>query len=233
MPVEIETVTIFRNWVELAASLKTDSERGKLYHAVCEYSLYGKEPELEGLLLTCFKLIQPVINKSNKRKIAQQKSLQMRLQNSLQNNPQNKPDSTLQNDSQNDIARARKEKDKDKGKDKGIDKEKDKGKDKKTVPSGTEKETPVSFVDFLPDHLQNSLFCEKWKEWETYRRSKRKPISQSAFRQMKKLLDKMTPDEATAAINTSIANDWQGLFPPKKTAQHPCRQPAGKDYSGV
>lgn len=220
---DIETVTIFRTWVEIAAALKTDAERGKLYHAICKYSLYGKEPQLDGILNTYFTIMRPSIDKSNKRKIAQQKSLQMRLQNSLQNDLQTNSlvnrQVDLQTNLQNDSSRAHKT---------GT------GTDKKTVSTETEKETPVSFAVHLPDHLTNSLFEAKWKEWEAYRRSKRKPISQFAFRQMKKQLASMTQEEAIEAINTSIANDWQGLFPPKNRPNHPMNgQPVKKDYSGV
>lgn len=80
-----ETVTIFRTWVEIAEALKTDAERGRLYHAICRYSLYGEPPKLEGLLGTFFTLMQPSIDKSNRRKDAQSKSVQRRLQNNLQN----------------------------------------------------------------------------------------------------------------------------------------------------
>ena len=69
---DVQTVTIFRSWVELAAILDTDEERGKFYHAVCEYSLYGKIPELDSKLNAFFTIMRPSIDKSNKRKIAQQ-----------------------------------------------------------------------------------------------------------------------------------------------------------------
>lgn len=223
MPVEIETVTIFRTWVEIAAALPSNAERGKLYHAVCEYSLYGKEPQLTGILNTYFTLMRPSIDKSNKRKIAQQKSLQIRLQNGSQNtqrnNPQNAPDLIPQNDLQSDIARAHKT---------GTD-------IKKTVTTVTAKETGVSFVDQLPEHLQTETFKKKWKEWEKYRRStRRKAISQDAFTRQLKDLQTWTEEVATAAIEYSISSDYQRLVAPKnKPAQRPFGQAARKDYSGV
>lgn len=218
MPIEIETVTIFRTWVEIAASLKSDAERGKLYHAVCEYSLYGKEPQLTGILNTFFTLMRPSIDKSNKRKIAQQKGLQMRLQNSSQNTAQNAPDLIPQNDLQSDITRAHKT---------GTDIE-------KTITNVIAKETSVSFVDQLPEHLQTETFRKKWKEWEKYRRStRRKAISQEAFSRQLKDLQTWTEEVATAAIEYSISSDYQRLVAPNKPAQRPFGPSARKDYSGV
>ena len=82
---DYETVTIFRTWVEIAEALKTDAERGRLYHAICRYSLYGEPPKLEGLLGTYFTLMQPSIDKSNKRRTAQRKGAQKQPQPGSQN----------------------------------------------------------------------------------------------------------------------------------------------------
>ena len=214
----IQTVTIFRTWVEIAAALKTDAERGKLYHAICEYALYGKEPELDGALAAFFTLMRPTIDKSNKRKAAQQKGVQTRTQYKLQNNSQTDLQNDLQNNSQTDlqngITRVRKT---------GT------GTEKKTVPKGTAKEK-ISFAILLPDHLQCSDVDVKWKEWEEFRRKKGKPISEAAARKQMQMLSLLSREEAIAAIDNSIANDYQGLFPPKTKNRPPA---AGKDYSGL
>ena len=220
---EIQTVTIFRTWVEIAATLKTDAERGKLYHAICEYALFGKEPQLEGGLQAFFTLMRPSIDKSIQRKIAQQKSLQMRLQNKLQkslqmrlqNNYQNETQTNSQTDLQNVHSRVHKT---------------ETETVKKTVPKGTAKEK-VSFAIMLPDHLMCSDVDLKWKEWEDFRRKKGKPISEAAARKQMRMLAELSREEAIAAIDNSIANDYQGLFPPKKKGSAP--QPARKDYTGI
>lgn len=220
---DIQTVTIFRTWVEIAATLKTDAERGKLYHAICEYALFGREPQLEGGLQAFFTLMRPSIDKSIQRKIAQQKSLQMRLQNKLQNSLQtdlqnNRPNETQTNsqtDLQNAHSRAHKT---------------ETETVKKTVPKGTAKEK-VSFACMLPDHLQCSDVDVKWKEWEDFRRKKGKPISEAAARKQMKMLQDLSREEAIAAIDNSIANDYQGLFPPKKKAA--AAPPPRKDYTGI
>lgn len=235
---EIQTATIFRTWVELAESL-TDSDRGKFYHAICRYALFGEEPELNGVMNAYFALIRPTIEKSNRRKIAQQISRRKREENSqkdsqsnpqtdlqttpqsnphpcLQTAPQNNPQpglqTALQTAPQNVPSRARKT-----GTGKGTGKEKEKV-----------KKEMLSFSTMLPEKLQTPEFVKKWVEWEQYRRSKRKPISPAAAALQIKLLSNY--DEATAIqiIDFSIASDYQGLFPPKNRPVKPQR-----DYNSI
>ena len=221
---EIQTATIFRTWVELAESL-TDSDRGKFYHAICRYALFGEEPELNGVMNAYFALIRPTIEKSNRRKIAQQISRRKREENSqkdsqsnpqtdLQTTPQSNPHPCLQTAPQNNPqtvpSRAQKT-----GTGKGTGKEK-------------VKKEMLSFSTMLPEKLQTPKFIKKWTEWEQYRRSKRKPISPAAAALQIKLLSNY--DEATAIqiIDFSIASDYQGLFPPKNRPVKP-----QKDYSSI
>lgn len=222
---EIQTATIFRTWVELAESL-TDSDRGKFYHAICRYALFGEEPELNGVMNAYFALIRPTIEKSNRRKIAQQLSRRKREENSqkasqsnpqtdLQTVPQNNQQPGLKTDlqtaSQNVPSRARKT-----GTGKGTEKEK-------------VKKEMLSFSTMLPEKLQTPEFVKKWVEWEQYRRSKRKPISPAAAALQIKLLSNY--DEATAIqiIDFSIASDYQGLFPPKNRPIKPQK----RDYNSI
>lgn len=66
----------------------------------------------------------------------------------------------------------------------------------------------------LPKQLANiSGFSEAWAEWVKYRKGKKKPISEMAFKkQMESLL---TYPDPVASIEKSIENDYQGLFPVK------------------
>lgn len=191
----IEAVTIFRTWVDVAEALKSDEERGRLYHAICRYALYGEEPQLDGALNAYFTLMRPSIDKSAKRRAAVEKYQQNRQQNAQTNNQQNNQQKTG------------------------------------GTPPAARKEKPKTFVDQLPDHLKTPDFCEKWKAWEAYRRAKRKPISQAAFNQMLVLLKDLSQSEAVEAIGTSIANDWQGLFPPKTPLGKNTQ--SRKDHSGI
>lgn len=233
---EIQTATIFRTWVELAESL-TDSDRGKFYHAICRYALFGEEPELNGVMNAYFALIRPTIDKSNRRKIAQQISRRKREENSqkdsqsnpqtdlqtapqnnpqpglqtdLQTAPQNNPQTDLQTASQNVPSRARKT-------------ETGTGTGKEKV-----KKEMLSFSTMLPEKLQTPKFIKKWTEWEQYRRSKRKPISPAAAALQIKLLSNYDETTAIQIIDFSIASDYQGLFPPKNRPVKP-----QKDYSAI
>lgn len=225
---EIQTATIFRTWVELAESL-TDSDRGKFYHAICRYALFGEEPQLNGVMNAYFSLIRPTIEKSNRRKIAQQlsrrkheensqKASQNNPQTNLQTAPQSNPQPCLQtalqtapqSNPQNVPSRAQKT-----GTGKGTEKEK-------------VKKEMLSFSTILPEKLQTPKFIKKWTEWEQYRRSKRKPISPAAAALQIKLLSNYDETTAIQIIDFSIASDYQGLFPPKNRPVKP-----QKDYSSI
>lgn len=226
---EIQTATIFRTWVELAESL-TDSDRGKFYHAICRYALFGESPKLNGVMNAYFALIRPTIEKSNRRKIAQQLSRRKREENS-QNASQSNPQTGLQTAPQNNLqpglqtalqtapqnnpqtvpSRAQKT-----GTGKGTEKEK-------------VKKEMLSFSTMLPEKLQTPKFIKKWTEWEQYRRSKRKPISPAAAALQIKLLSNYDEMTAIQIIDFSIASDYQGLFPPKNRPVKPQK----RDYNSI
>lgn len=71
MKSETKTVTVYESFVKAAQSL-SDVQRGKFYHAIMLYSLYGEEPELDDKILVFFELIRPVLDKSKMRKTAGQ-----------------------------------------------------------------------------------------------------------------------------------------------------------------
>lgn len=67
----------------------------------------------------------------------------------------------------------------------------------------------------LPEELDTPQFSEKWAEWLEYRRKARKPVTEIGEKRQLKNLAKYGTSIATQAIDQSIANDWQGLFPEK------------------
>lgn len=73
----------------------------------------------------------------------------------------------------------------------------------------------VGFSCMLPDHLQHHQVISKWQEWEEFRRKKGKPISEIAAKRQIKMLKELSALEIIEVIDNSIANDYQGLFPPK------------------
>lgn len=83
---------------------------------------------------------------------------------------------------------------------------------------------PSASVVRLP--FSSPQFAESWQTWTQHRREIKKPITnQSAILSLKKLA-KMTEQQAIDAINHSIANGWQGIFPPKgNTETRPTSEP--------
>lgn len=221
-----ETVTIFRSWVEIAEALPSDAARGRLYHAICRYALDGKQPALDGVLKSYFTLMQPSIDKSNRRRFAQERSaakrsekklqngsqcnsesvLQNGLQNSLQNSLQNDPENSLQTDQKTVCPCARKTETKTETK-------------KETVPKGTAKKKGFFFEDSIPERFRTDAFLQVWREWVAARREQKKPLTQCAVTRQIDLLAQYGEPEAIEMLRTSIRNNWQGVFPLKKNAK--------------
>ena len=67
----------------------------------------------------------------------------------------------------------------------------------------------------IPDELDTPGFRKAWRDWLGYRREKRKPVSTRAANMQLRRLAACGPAAAVAAIEMSIGNDWQGLFPGK------------------
>jgi DNA-binding transcriptional MocR family regulator len=66
----------------------------------------------------------------------------------------------------------------------------------------------------IPKNLQTPIFLPRWKEWLDYRRrSKKVPVTVRAAEMQLKTLSEVGPVDASAAIDTAIQNDYQGLFP--------------------
>lgn len=80
----------------------------------------------------------------------------------------------------------------------------------------------------LPAELDTVEFRERWQAWAAYRRKKRKPISEDAAKRQLEELVRYGPSGAIESINASIANDWQGIFPPKKQPGQ-----SGQKFSGA
>lgn len=229
-----DAITIFRPWVTLIELLPEPSQLA-MYRAICRYALDGTEPSFEygdAASVSVFETIRPELRKSAARRAAQQAGVQKRLQNRLQNDLQNSPpeaapevktaetpsQTNLQTDLQTPLQTASQTKKKEK------EPKRQKETHKETITDVIAKKAA------LPPHLQCDAFREKYLEWESYRRKKRKPISPLAFSRQMKMLSRLTLEQALEAIDTSIANDYQGLFPPRGAKAAPQQR---KDYSGV
>lgn len=63
----------------------------------------------------------------------------------------------------------------------------------------------------VPDLINTAA----WSEWCAFRKEKRKPVSKAAAKKQLAMLEKYTHEVQAQIINSSIQNDYQGLFPPK------------------
>ena len=212
----MNAVTIQKSWIEAAGSLPDDRERGQFFTAICHYALSGEVLPLTGTGKIYFELIKNEIAKSQKRRIAQEKSSAKRAENSLQNSLQN----DLQNDLQNTGNAGKKENPP------APPKEKTKKRDTNVSP----KESGLSFEDLIPEPLKNDFFLPSWQQWIVYRKEIRKKLTRSTAALQLQTLSRYPPDQAAQIIKRSIEKGWQGLFPEELTPTQP-QQP--KDHTGV
>jgi uncharacterized protein YdaU (DUF1376 family) len=78
-------------------------------------------------------------------------------------------------------------------------------------------------VEF-PANLQSADFGAAWESYLAYRKSSRlKALAPASVTAQLRNLSEMGHDEAIEAINQSIANGWQGIFPPKNKKPAPAK----------
>jgi len=78
---------------------------------------------------------------------------------------------------------------------------------------------PSAFDASIPPILaESATFVETWHNWVSSRHERKKPISERAAGQQLKSLEGFgSHANAIESLRQSIANDWQGLFPPRET----------------
>lgn len=78
-------------------------------------------------------------------------------------------------------------------------------------------------VEF-PANLKSADFGAAWESYLAYRKSSRlKSLAPASIQAQLRNLSEMGHDEAIEAINQSIANGWQGIFPPKTKKPAPAK----------
>lgn len=78
----------------------------------------------------------------------------------------------------------------------------------------------------IPHNLQTDAFAKAWESYLAYRKSSRlKALAPASIQAQLRNLSEMGHDAAIAAINQSIANGWQGIFPPKEQKPMGARKP--------
>lgn len=87
-----------------------------------------------------------------------------------------------------------------------------------SLSSNTERGEEIEF----PANIQTSRFRQAWGEYLDYRKASRlKPLQPASIKAQLLKLSGMGHDTAVEAITDSIANGWQGIFPPKKNHSQP------------
>ncbi len=84
---------------------------------------------------------------------------------------------------------------------------KDKGVKKRGRPKKVEEEIPI------PPELDTPKFREVWDQWKDFRKQKKK-LTPRAIKMQFKFLCTLGVESAISSIETSMMNDYQGLFPP-------------------
>jgi len=76
----------------------------------------------------------------------------------------------------------------------------------------------------FPANLQSADFGAAWESYLAYRKSSRlKSLAPASIQAQLRNLSEMGHDEAIEAIHQSIANGWQGIFPPKSKKPAPAK----------
>ena len=82
----------------------------------------------------------------------------------------------------------------------------------------------TTHVWFIPDVLQTEKFMHSWSAFVQHRRQMRKPISAVGGKALLRKLEQHSVEVATAALDESLSNGWQGVFPEKvETVERPGR----------
>ncbi|WP_309400198.1 hypothetical protein [Cerasicoccus maritimus] len=76
----------------------------------------------------------------------------------------------------------------------------------------------------IPKELCTAPFKDAWEEWKAHRSEMRKRFTDRAQRMALKKLATLGPEAAIAAIEHSIANGYQGIFPDPNYKPNPARE---------
>jgi len=91
------------------------------------------------------------------------------------------------------------------------------------LPTTNHAQIPVSGKDVVevPLSLRVEGFLSKLDEWIQYRRESKRAITTRALKKQLADMERAGVDASIAAIDTAIANDWQGVFPRSGSAARP------------
>lgn len=227
---------------ELPKELRRD-----LYEAITEYAMEQKEPNLTGIASGIFKVIKPTLDKSQKQYENGVKGGRPRREenpNETQTETRIKPnenptetESITQNQTQTEtqpitnknLDKNKKNKQENKQEQEDIER---KNKKESTVLTDSE------IVDYIKAHIKNEIVCKKFIDYANNRKAmgKKYAIRTQAtldlnIGNLKKWAS--TVEEAVEILEYSIANNYQGLFNPKKKTTTPTTNTAYQEKQKV
>jgi len=217
-----ERTFFYKNWIDLSRTIQSKTIRLALYDAILDYAFAGKETTFQSQLATeIYKMAKAKINATNNRSNGHRnlKIISSKSQDNLEI-----------------ISSKKQEKEKVSSPSSPIFKNQEKKEGfnacAHTDAYALESESQTDLEEFaslMPEHLRYSeSFRESWREWLDYRKKTRKKVSHFAASRQLSLLGEYEPFDASRIIETSIQNDWQGLFPAKSKDIQP-----KKDYTGL
>ena len=226
-------ISIHSDWVSVADSLPSDSDRGIFYSAICHYVLTGLDPDLPPDIAPLFMLIRHTLTTSRSRRKNAEDRWQ-KNENILHTQSANANENILQEHKEQKKEEKRKEP-KEKNKKKEQENSIAQTRENKAAPGSKDwddtKTIPETFVAFIPMELSNDPeFRVTWLSWEKYRREIRHKLVKSTALAQLNFLRKYKPETTCSIINNSIRMGYQGLFDPK--TQNAITQER-KDYTGV
>jgi hypothetical protein len=69
------------------------------------------------------------------------------------------------------------------------------------------------------DVIPEGVDAQAWADFTAHRREIRKPLTQLSASKNAEVLRAMSPQQQRAAVNSTVANRWAGVFPPKGNGQ--------------
>ena len=213
-------ITLKTEWLDAANELP---DPGRFLLALCRYIRTRELPELPALEMAIFNVIRADFDKAegNRQRVRKSRNV---ASNVTSNITCNGTSNITCNGTSNITCNGTCNKEENPP---APPKEETKKSRTKVLP----KESGLSFAELIPSQLKTIEFEIAWDQWTRYRRETRKSLSVSTAAKQLEKLGRYPPAVAIAAIDESITNGWQGLFPDRVTIKlNPIKQ---RDHSGI
>ncbi len=95
-----------------------------------------------------------------------------------------------------------------------------------------DKRKPLTPLE-IPARLNTPHFLAAWADWETYRRETKKKLTPMAIKKQFKLLAQFPPATAVEMLESSMRNQYTGIFAPKPQQNMPPRNDAAASQEAI